>query len=52
MKDTPVREGFSEVLYPGEFEVRNRTQRRKDGLYIEDATWNDIAGLMARYGVK
>lgn len=52
IKDTPVREGFSEVLYPGEFEVRNRTQRRKDGLYIEDATWNEVAGLMARYGVK
>ena len=52
IKDTSLREGFSEVLYPGEFEVRNRTQRRKDGLYIEDATWNEVAGLMARYGVK
>ena len=52
IKDTPMREGFSEVLYPGEFEVRNRTQRRKDGLYIEDATWSEVAGLMARYGVK
>ncbi len=52
IKDTPMREGFSEVLYPGEFEVRNRTQRRKDGLYIEDATWSEVADLMARYGVK
>lgn len=52
VKDTPVREGFSEVLYPGEFEVRNRRQRRKDGLYIEDSTWNEIADLMTRYGVK
>ena len=52
VKDTPLREGFSEVLYPGEFEARNRRQRRADGLYIEDATWNEISELMERHGVE
>ncbi len=52
VKDTPLREGFSEVLYPGEFEIRNRQQRRIDGLYIEDATWDGVAELMAQYGIE
>ena len=52
VKDTPLREGFSEVLYPGEFEVRNRRQRRADGLYIEDSTWNEISDLMTKHGVE
>ncbi|MCY4528265.1 MAG: Ldh family oxidoreductase [Chloroflexi bacterium] len=52
VKDTPLREGFSEVLYPGEYEIRNRQQRRIDGLYIEDATWDGVAELMAQYGVE
>jgi uncharacterized oxidoreductase len=52
VKDTPLREGFTEVLYPGEFEIRNRLQRRADGLYIEDATWDGVTELMAQYGVE
>ncbi len=52
VKDTPLREGFSEVLYPGEYEIRNRRQRRADGLYIEDATWDGVVELMTKYGVK
>ena len=52
VKDTPLREGFTEVLYPGEFEIRNRRQRRADGLYIEDATWNRVRELMSQFGVK
>lgn len=52
MKDTPLREGYSEVLYPGEFEIRNRRQRRADGLYIEDATWDGVIELMSQYGVE
>ena len=52
VKDTPLREGYSEVLYPGEYEIRNRQQRRADGLYIEDATWDGVTELMSQYGVK
>ena len=52
VKDTPLREGFSEILYPGEFEKRNRLQRQADGLYIEDATWDGVTELMSQYGVK
>ena len=46
VKDTPLREGFTEVLYPGEFEIRNRRRRRAEGLYIEDATWDGVTELM------
>ena len=52
VKDTPLREGYSEVLYPGEYEIRNRRQRRADGLYIEDATWDGVTELMSQYGVE
>lgn len=52
VKDTPLREGFSEVLYPGEFEVLNRRRRLVEGLYIEDATWNEISELMTKHGVE
>ena len=52
VKDTPLREGFTEILFPGEFEARNRKQRKIDGLYIEDATWDEISDLMTKHGVK
>ena len=52
VKDTPLREGYSEVLYPGEYEIRNRRQRRAEGLYIEDATWDEVTELMSQYGVE
>jgi uncharacterized oxidoreductase len=52
VKATPLREGFTEILVPGEFEARNRKQRMIDGLYIEDATWDEVAGLMEKHGVE
>lgn len=40
MKDTPPATGFTEVLYPGELEHRTAQQRRRDGIFVEDETWN------------
>ena len=45
IKDTPPAKGFTEVLYPGEIEWRNEQQRRRDGIYIEDETWEQISAL-------
>ena len=37
--DTPPAEGFDRVYYPGEVEHLKRTERLRDGINIEDATW-------------
>jgi uncharacterized oxidoreductase len=51
LKGTPPAEGFDEVLYPGEKEYRTEQQRRRDGIPIEDATWERITALAARFGL-
>ncbi len=45
VKATPPAEGFTEVLYPGEIEYRRAQQRRRDGIPIEDETWQKLAAL-------
>ena len=44
--------GFDEVLYPGEIEWRNAKERLKSGIFIEDATWNGLQGLMNEFGIN
>lgn len=51
LKATPPAEGFSEVFYPGEIEFRKEQQRRRDGVPIEDATWNKLRDLAQGYGI-
>jgi LDH2 family malate/lactate/ureidoglycolate dehydrogenase len=51
VKDTPLLPGHSEILFPGEKEAKTRFQRLKDGVDIEQATWDQIAGLAAEYSV-
>ena len=40
-----------EVLFPGEFEARNRRERLANGLDLPAATWNEIAACAERLGV-
>ena len=40
-----------EVLFPGEFEARNRRERLAKGLDLPAATWNEIAACAERLGV-
>jgi uncharacterized oxidoreductase len=47
IKDTPTAAGFTEVLYPGELEHRTAQARRRDGIFVEDATWDQIMALKA-----
>ena len=42
MKDSPPAPGFNSVLYPGEIEHLTEQTRRRDGIYVEDSTWNEI----------
>lgn len=44
--------GFKEVLYPGEIEWRNKQERLKTGLPIEDDTWVALKELAASVGVS
>ena len=52
VKNTPLRDGFSEVYYPGEIEARTRSERGARGIHIEDATWEEISELMKKHDVQ
>src|SRR6201984_3392846 len=49
LKSTPPSEGSRGVFYPGEVEYLREQQRRKDGIEIEDATWEKLRALAADY---
>jgi LDH2 family malate/lactate/ureidoglycolate dehydrogenase len=51
LKATPPAQGFTEVYYPGEIEFRKEQERRKNGVPIEDATWNRLRDLAQGYGL-
>ena len=43
--------GFEEVMYPGEPEWRTARKKEKEGIFIEDATWEALQGLMKELDV-
>jgi uncharacterized oxidoreductase len=51
LKETPPAEGSSGVLYPGEIEHQREQDRRKNGIDVEDATWDKIKSLAQDYGL-
>ena len=51
LKATPLAQGFTEVFYPGEVEYRKEQDRRKNGVPVEDATWNKLKDLAASFGI-
>jgi len=51
LKDTPLAQGSTEIYYPGEVEFRKEQDRRKNGVPIEDATWNKLKELATGYGI-
>jgi uncharacterized oxidoreductase len=52
LKETPPAAGSQGVLYPGEIEHIKEEARRRDGIEIEDATWQKLTDLAVEYGVK
>ena len=46
MKTSKPAKGFKEVFYPGELEWRTSNLKRKQGIEIEDSTWNNIWTLV------
>ena len=45
VKTSRLRQGFSEVLMPGEPEARALADREKHGIPIDDSTWGKIASI-------
>ncbi len=52
VKETPPWEGSRGVLYPGEIEDMTRSQRLVSGVEIEDATWDEVQGLVREFGLE
>lgn len=52
LKETKPAEGFDEVLYPGEVELRTEKQRNAEGIPVDDATWGKLSALAEKFGVS
>ena len=52
VKSCPLADGFTEVLIPGEIEDREAEKRLRDGIPIEDATWQDLIKLAKELDIK
>jgi len=51
IKSSPPRPGFQEVILPGEREHKAMLQRRKEGIPIDDKSWNDLTGTCLKLGI-
>ncbi len=52
VKDSPPAAGFNEVLYPGEPEYLTEQRRLKEGIFVEEETWEQITGIMKELKVE
>ena len=51
LKDCRLASGCSEILLPGEIELRRRQQREAGGVLIPDETWRQINEVAGKLGV-
>ena len=51
VKSTPLAQGATEILIPGEPEARLEAERRRDGIPVEDETWSQIQAAAKDLGV-
>jgi LDH2 family malate/lactate/ureidoglycolate dehydrogenase len=49
LKATPPSVGSPGVFYPGEIEHIREQQGRRDGIEVEDATWDRLKALATDY---
>lgn len=52
VKGSPPAPGFSEVVMPGEPELRAEAARRREGIRVDDATWAQFRTVLAGLGVE
>jgi uncharacterized oxidoreductase len=51
LKSTPPSEGSNGVFYPGEIEHLREQERRRNGIEVEDATWDKLRTLATEYKI-
>ena len=51
LKSTKKQVGVEEIYYPGELEHLRAIARSRDGVEIEDATWEKLKALGEKYNV-
>ncbi len=51
LKSTPPAEGFNEVLYPGEIELRREKECLANGIAVDDKTWKQLKELADKFGI-
>ena len=52
VKSAKPAPGFDEVLVPGERSHRTKLQRSRDGIPVEDTTWERVSEVAKRLGVQ
>ena len=52
VRNSPPADGFTEVLVPGDPEVREMERRMANGIPVEEKTWDRLADVAKRYGVR
>jgi uncharacterized oxidoreductase len=52
VKNSPTAPGYNEILIPGEPERLKKEKRLRDGIFIEDNTWDKLTGLAKELNVK
>lgn len=51
LRESPTKEGVDEILMPGEPEARTVDRRKREGLNVDDGTWNELADLARQLNV-
>lgn len=51
VKEVPLAPGFEEILIPGEIEYRTQARREREGIFVEEVTWEQIVEAAQDVGV-
>jgi len=52
VKNSPKVPGYDEIIISGEPERRMKEKLLREGIFVEDKTWNDIASLAKGLKIK
>ena len=52
VKSSAPASGVKEVFYPGEMEWSKTQESREEGIFVDDATWEELKGLITEHGLE
>ena len=52
VKNSPTAPEYDEILIPGEPERRKKEKLLREGIFVEEQTWNDLASLAKELKIK